>query len=58
MDTYQCEFCGQTYPIDEVEPTSFFGCYCRRCLKLVLFETEQAIQTINERVGEDNAESC
>lgn len=53
-DQVECEFCGKEYPESEVEPTSFFGCYCRHCLRLVLFEAQLAIDTIDQRCGKEH----
>ncbi len=48
----QCEFCGEYFPDDAVEPTSFCGCYCRGCLELMIDEARAAIEEINIRMCE------
>ena len=44
-----CEFCGEPFPLEELEPTSFCGPYCRGCLELMIFEAQQAIDNIETR---------
>ena len=44
-----CEFCGESFPLEELESTSFCGPYCRDCLELMTFEAQQAIDNIETR---------
>ena len=44
-----CEFCGKSFPLEELEPTSFCGPYCKDCLELMIFEAQQAIANIETR---------
>lgn len=48
---YNCEFCGS--PSKYVEPTSMFGCYCEDCLRLVIAETEEALNKLLAEKGID-----
>ena len=44
-----CEFCGESFPLEELESTSFCGPYCKDCLELMILEAQQAIANIETR---------
>lgn len=44
-----CEFCRKSFPIEELESTSFCGPYCKDCLELIILEAQQAIGNIETR---------
>ena len=44
-----CEFCGKSFPLEELEFTSSCGPYCKDCLELMIFEAQQAIANIETR---------